>query len=100
MVTHIVLWKLKAEAEGRNKAENARLVVEALQSLPAQIPSLIQLEVGQDFERSSMAWDLALYTKFTSKEDLAKYQQHPAHLKVAALVKSVICERAVVDFIS
>ena len=39
-----------------------------------------------------------LISDFDSVEDIAIYQEHPAHLEVAAFIRSVVASRASVDF--
>lgn len=74
MITHIVLFKLKEPT-----AENMALAKEKLLSMDGKIPMLQQLEVGIDVIRSERSYDVALYTKFASMEDLQAYQVHPYH---------------------
>jgi len=74
MITHIVLFKLKEPT-----AENMALAKEKLLSMDGKIPMLQQLEVGIDVIRSERSYDVALYTKFASLEDLQAYQVHPYH---------------------
>ena len=51
-----------------------------------------------NFEPSSAAYDLALYSVFESPEALAAYQQHPEHAAVADFIAKVRSERVVVDY--
>ena len=46
MVTHIVFWALKDEAEGHDKRENAEHIKELLEALVGVVPGLIKAEVG------------------------------------------------------
>jgi hypothetical protein len=92
------MWKFKAEAEGKTKAENCRYIKERLEALPPIIPQLKKIEVGINFNPSAMAYDMALYSEFDSPEDLEIYQNHPDHKKVSEYVAKVREERAVVDY--
>ena len=56
------------------------------------------MEVGIDFNHSERAFDLSLYSTFTTKEDLQAYAVHPEHLKVVELIKRVTLESKVVDY--
>ncbi len=78
MIKHVVMWKLKEEAEGATKAENARKIKQMLEELPDKIPQLI--------------------TKFDSVEDGRIYQNHPEHQKVSQFVSKVRLARTVVDY--
>lgn len=98
MLKHVVMWRLKDEAEGADRATNARRVKTALESLRGRIPGLVHLEVGIDVERSSAAYDVVLVSEFEGAAALAAYQVHPDHVKVAELIGRVRSERAVVDY--
>ena len=90
MVTHIVFWALKDEAEGHSKRENAEHIKEMLEALVGVVPGLIEAKVGK--------YDAALFSKFESWDALHAYDSHPEHLKVRAFVKAVRLERESVDF--
>ncbi len=95
MIVHIVMFKFKEE----NFDANIQEVKEKLNALVALIPELKCLEVGVDFSRSDRAFDLSLYSTFSTKEDLKAYAVHPEHLKVVELIKSVTLESKVVDYV-
>ncbi len=98
MVKHIVFWRFKDEAEGAAKNENVQKVIASLKALPAQIPEILELEVGENFSGREIACDLALYTTFESEEALNIYAAHPEHVKVAQFIGSVVSEGRVVDY--
>jgi len=62
------------------------------------VPSALVIEAGLDFCKTPAAYDVGLYTRFNTKEDLEAYQKHPAHVHVAQWVSTVVETRAVVDF--
>jgi len=95
MIVHIVMFKFKEE----NFDANIQEVKEKLNALVALIPELKCLEVGVDFSRSDRAFDLSLYSTFSTKEDLKAYAVHHEHLKVVELIKSVTLESKVVDYV-
>ena len=95
MIKHLVIWKLKEE----NKEENALKIKEALEALNGQIPGLLHLEVGFDFSKQESSSDIALYSEFDSKEHLDAYVIHPKHVAAGSLVRSVTCERRMIDYI-
>lgn len=98
MVKHIVFWKLKDQAEGASREENAREVKARLEALRGKIPGLLRLEVGIDFNRSDAAYDVALYSELVDRAALEAYQRHPEHVAVADFVGKVRSARAVVDY--
>ena len=73
MVKHIVMYTLK---EGVEKEAAVELIRSVLEPLVGKIPGLQHLEVRRAFN----GLDCALYSEFESKEALAAYREHPAHL--------------------
>ncbi|GBU08063.1 stress responsive protein [Bacteroidales bacterium] len=98
MVKHIVIWKLKEEANGKTKAENALLLKQGLESLKNKISQVISIEVGFDFAKNDTCGDIVLYSEFASKQDLHDYQNHPDHKALGPLVQSCTCERRMLDY--
>ena len=98
MVKHIVLWKLKETAEGRDKAANAQVIKEALEALQGKIPGLLKIEVGFDFVKADTSCDVALYSELASPAALDAYQSHPAHQAVIPLIRALASERRAVDY--
>lgn len=98
MVKHIVMWRLKDEAEGNSKEINAMLIKERLEALKKKISYLRKIEVGINFEKSNAAYDVVLYTEFDNEEDLNNYQVHPDHLEQVAFIRSVVNSRVVADY--
>lgn len=98
MVKHVVMWKLKNEAEGNSMETNRALAKEKLESLPPLISQIDTLEVGVNFNTSDAAFDLVLVTTHASNEALKGYVAHEAHQQVAAFIGKIVSERKVVDF--
>ena len=94
MVRHIVMWKLKPEAEGNTAAENGKIMKERLEALVGVIDGLKSLEVNAGF---SADYNLCLISEHTDKGALNFYQGHPEHLKVREFVHKVIEARASFD---
>lgn len=94
MVVHIVMFKFKEH----NKQENILVVKSKLEALVSQIPTLLTMEVGIDFNKSDRAFDLSLYSTFDTKDDMRTYAIHPSHLEVLEFIKSVTMESRVVDY--
>ncbi len=98
MIKHIVFWRLKENAEGASKEENAATLKQILEALKESIPEIIHIEVGMNGIESPAAFEVALYSEFASFDDLKIYQAHPEHLKCKEFVEKVTSERAVVDY--
>ena len=95
MVKHIVFWKIKEYLDLQGVYEEIRVRVEAMND---EIPGLIKVELGRDFNNSAVAFDVALYAEIESKEALAVYQDHHMHLHVKGFIGAVTSERSVVDY--
>ncbi len=98
MLKHIVMWKLKPEAEGRTKAENALWLKEHLEALVGVVPALLSMEVGINVKESESAYDAVLVSTFDSPESLEAYKVHPAHLAVSGYCKRIRESRVEVDY--
>lgn len=98
MIKHIVMWKLKDEAESNNKSTNKKKVIELLHGLVSKISEITSLETGDNFNPTDAAYDLVLITTHTSRETLNGYIDHPAHKEAASFIGKVVADRRVVDF--
>lgn len=98
MIKHIVMWKLKDNAEGKERYENARFIKEQLEALKNDIKEIVKIEAGINIVDDPGAYDLILYSEFEDKEGLAIYQKHPSHVKVAEYIGKVRESRVVVDY--
>ncbi|WP_186429384.1 Dabb family protein [Clostridium sp. BSD9I1] len=98
MIKHIVMWKLKEFADGKEKQENAKIIKTGLENLKDKINELKFIEVGINVNSSHQAYDIVLYSQFENMEDLNIYQNHPEHIKVGEFIKKVVNERVVVDY--
>lgn len=92
MFTHIVFFKLKEATK-----ENIQKASEILNNMEGQIPELKGLEVGIDVVRSDRSFDLALVTRFDSKEDYEVYAVSDFHVnKVLKNLKPMLeCSKTV-----
>ena len=94
MITHIVLFKLEVPS-GENLAATRAMLL----SMDSKIPLLRHLEAGIDVVRSERSYDIALMTKFDSREELQAYQIHPYHAGVVVPhMKSVCSSIVAVDY--
>ncbi len=98
MIKHIVMWKIKEEAEGKTKKENLLEVKKLLESLPQKIAEIQSLEVGISVDPLGSGYDLILSSTFDDLDSLEKYQQHPEHIKVSDFIGKVRSERAFIDY--
>jgi hypothetical protein len=98
MIKHIVTWKFKDQAHGNDRATNARLTKDKLESLRGKIPGLLSIEVGLDFSATGNSGDAVLVSEFESREALAIYQSHPLHQAIVPFVAEAALERRLVDY--
>lgn len=94
MITHVVLFKFKAET---TEAE-LQLLAEGLGALPQVIEEIREFRFGADVVRSERSYDLALVSSFDDLDALQRYQVHPEHQKVLAHVKAIASGIVAVDF--
>ncbi len=94
MIKHIVMWKFKDEVAESDKLEMKR----QLEALNGVVPSLVDIEIGLNVATCPPAMDMVLTTEFKTTDDLNAYVAHPEHQKVVTFVKTLICDRAVVDY--
>jgi len=95
MIVHIVMFKFKDE----DKDINIQKVKAKLIQLEKDLEIVKQMEVGIDFVGSERSYDLVLYSKFDSKEDLSTYATHEKHLEVVKFIKEVTRDIKAVDYI-
>lgn len=97
MVKHIVMWKLKETAHSNDKATNAKLIKEKLESLRGKIEGLITIEVGIDFLGGGN-FDVVLYSEVKDREALDFYQNHPLHQALLPFIREAVEARHAVDY--
>ncbi|MGD0337249.1 MAG: Dabb family protein [Bacteroidota bacterium] len=98
MIKHIVMWKIKKNVDELSKEKNLKKMKSMLEELKEKISVIHALEVGCNFNPSTMAYDIVLYSEFRNKDDLETYQKHPDHVRVSDFVGSIRESRAVVDY--
>ena len=99
MIKHIVFFGLADNAEGKSKAENAKIIKSELENLIHLIPQIKKIEVGINVPNAPKTnYDIALYSEFENFEDIDVYQEHPEHKKVASYIAKVKVSRSAVDY--
>lgn len=94
MIAHIVLFKLSDPS-----TESVAAAASMLRSMEGKVPMLRHLEVGADLIRSDRSYDLALYSRFDTLDDLAAYQVDPYHGgTVVPYMKSVCSSIVAADY--
>lgn len=99
MIKHIVFFGIVDEAEGKLNAEILQYIKDELENLMHLIPELKKIEVGINHPKAPAGnYDFVLYSEFDNLTDLAAYQVHPEHQRVAAYIAKVKTSRACVDY--
>ena len=94
MFTHIVLFKVKEPTK-----ENLEFLEKTFLSMNGNIKELNELEVGIDVIRSNRSYDVAIITRFDSKEDYLAYDVNEFHVeKVKKVIGHYIEESKTIDF--
>lgn len=100
MYKHVVLWKLKEEADGMNKAELAVEVKRRVDGLRAVIPEILDLEVAINIgDYGASFFDVSLICMYDDEEAFKRYCVHPTHDQVVAYIQSVTVAEEIVDYI-
>jgi hypothetical protein len=95
MLTHIVIWKYRADVEMFAREEHVNL----LRNLKNSIPEVQSLSVGFDMLHLPRSYDTGLVAVFKDRAALDAYTIHPEHIKVAEFGRSISEHVASVDFI-
>ena len=94
MVDHLVFFAVKEEAS----PEEVEDLVSSIRGLKDEVPSTVDLSVGEDFTGRSGGYTHALFARFQDATGLQEYMQHPAHLAVVEKLGNVTTGRIVVDY--
>ncbi|MBW1644770.1 MAG: Dabb family protein [Deltaproteobacteria bacterium] len=94
MIKHIIMIKFKPDT---SEAQLAAIET-GLAGLPAAIDEIISFEFGRDVVRADRSFDFALVAVFADLAALERYQVHPQHQQVAALVRQAAAQVVAVDF--
>lgn len=97
MIRHLVLWKLVTDVSD----EKAQIVAELARRFSTLLPVIDgtqRLDIRADLGDTAGNWDVVLDSDFLDAAALDFYQTHPAHVAVVEYVRSVVSDRACIDF--
>ena len=94
MLTHIVIWKYRAEIGQEVRQEHVAL----LRNLAIVIPEVQSLSVGFDMLQLPRSYDTGLVAVFRDRAGLDTYTVHPEHVKVANFGRNISRHVASIDF--
>ncbi|SAL39393.1 stress responsive alpha-beta barrel domain-containing protein [Caballeronia sordidicola] len=98
MLRHIVMWKLKENAEGGTRAENIVKLKAKLESCRSIVSGQGHFEVGVAQDGYEATCDVILVSDFDNKEALHAYQVHPKHVAIKDFVAAVRESRQCIDY--
>lgn len=96
MLTHIVIWKYRADVEQAIREEH----VARLRRLPSLIGGIESFTVGFDSLHLPRSYDTGLVAVFADRSALDAYTVHPEHVLVANFGRTISEHVASVDFIN
>ncbi|HYY56484.1 MAG TPA: Dabb family protein [Pyrinomonadaceae bacterium] len=94
MLTHIVIWKYKADVEQAIRDEH----VARLRRLPSVIGGIESFNVGFDVLHLPRSYHTGLVAVFSDRAALDAYTVHPEHVLVADFGRNISEHVASVDF--
>lgn len=95
MLTHIVIWKYRADADEEARRDH----IARLRALPGRIPEIQSFAVGADVLRLPRSYDTGLVAVFRDRDGLETYNSHPEHLAVVEFGRAISEHVASVDFV-
>ena len=98
MLKHIVMWQLKDQAEGADKAANAAKMKVLLDGCANVVPGILKFEVAIAQPPLEATYDIVLYSEFTSKAAFDAYQEHPDHVAIKPFIKAIRQARQCMDY--
>ena len=95
MLTHIVIWKYRADVEQAVRDEH----LARLRRLASIIPGIERFHVGTDVLGLPRSYDTGLVAIFRDRAALDAYTIHPEHILVADMGRHISQHVASVDFL-
>lgn len=95
MLTHIVIWKYRADVEQAVREEH----INRLRRLASLIPGVESFHAGFDVLLLPRSYDSGLVATFRDRAALEAYTVHPEHILVADMGRHISEHVASVDFV-
>ena len=77
MLHHIVMWKIKATADGSSREANIAKAKALLDACANLVPGIVRFEVAGFLEGMECTYDLVLNSSFTSREAAGRVPESP-----------------------
>jgi len=98
MIEHVVMFKFEDMAQMQTKDENLQEAKEKLIELSRAVPEIVDYYVGENIASAPFTYDLILMSKFTSRDDLETYINHPLHKEFLGFIQDVVQGVSEVNF--
>ena len=98
MIKHIVMWKLKEQAEGADRATNAGEMKRRLDACANVVPGILKFEVTLAQPDLEATYDVVLYSEFADRAALEAYVRHPTHQAVVPFIGAIREARQCMDY--
>lgn len=99
MYKHLVMWKLKDEANEKSKEENAIEMKKRLDALPAVIKEIKEYQVSINIgSYAASFYDLGLIASYDNIDDFWAYTRYPEHDEVLEFIQSIQEDEQIVDY--
>jgi quinol monooxygenase YgiN len=99
MLKHVVMWKLKDDAEGADRTANAIEMKRHLDACAAIVPGILKFEVTIAQPGLEATYDVVLYSEFEDKAALDAYAKHPTHQALVPFIGAIHEGRQCMDYI-
>ena len=98
MIKHIVMWKLKQEAEGADRLSNAQEMKRRLDECAQIVPGIRTFEVTLAQPGLEATYDVVLYSEFADRAALQAYIDHPTHKALVPFIGAIREGRQCMDY--
>jgi hypothetical protein len=98
VIKHIVMWKLKEQAEGGDRATNMQKMKVLLDGCANIVPGIVKFEAALAQPGLEATYDVVLYSEFASRAALDAYQDHPDHVAIKPFIGAVREQRQCMDY--
>jgi len=99
MLKHIVMWKLKDQAEGADRAANALEMKRRLDACAGIVPGMGAFEVTVAQPGLEATYDVVLYSEFADQAALEAYASHPTHKALVPFIGAIREARQCMDYV-
>lgn len=96
VIRHTVVWKLLEHSVTEREAVLIRFG-EELRALVGVVPGLVSVSLTPDVGDTPGNFDVSLISFHESREALAVYQSHPAHVAISDWWSAFVAQRGAVD---